>query len=113
MFSSTVMPAKSWEDWKVRRSPRAAIRFGLRPVIDRSSRNTSPASGGFMPQTTLRSVVLPAPFGPMIPVISPSGKSTSTESRALTPPNAIETPRTVRAASVIRGRPRAAGRPER
>jgi hypothetical protein len=37
-----------------------------------------PLSGGTRPETTLKSVVLPAPFGPINPVIPPASTAKST-----------------------------------
>src|SRR5437763_9438795 len=50
-----------------------------------------PASGSSMPLTQLKSVVLPAPFGPMSPRISPRLTTNDTSSRARTPPKCTET----------------------
>src|SRR6185437_16857728 len=46
----------------------------------------------------LTSDVLPAPFGPMIETIAPCGTATDTSRTAVTPPNFLETPSTVRIA---------------
>src|SRR5512140_2502113 len=43
-----------------------------------------------MPESTLRSVVLPAPFGPITACTAPRAKPMSTASSALTPPNRLE-----------------------
>ena len=40
----------------------------------------------------LKSVVLPAPFGPIRPQIAPRGTSKETSSSAVTPPNRIVSP---------------------
>ena len=90
------MPEKSCEVWKVRASPIPAIQLGFMPVITRSPRRMSPASGWFRPQMTLRSVVLPAPLGPMMPTISPAPKAAEMSSSARTPPNEIDTLSTAR-----------------
>ena len=42
-----------------------------------------------MPESRLNSVVLPAPFGPMMAKISPGSTVNDTPSTALTPPNSI------------------------
>src|SRR5581483_251585 len=55
---------------------------------------TVPALAGWKPQHTLNIVVLPAPFGPMRPVIRPGGAATLTPSRAMRPPKRTTTPST-------------------
>jgi hypothetical protein len=66
-FSSTVRCGKTRTTWKVRPMPRRQTRWGRRPVIGAPSQRTRPRSGSRKPLSTLKSVVLPAPFGPMIP----------------------------------------------
>ena len=46
----------------------------------------------------LKSVVLPAPLGPIRPQIAPGATSKLTSSRAVTPPKRIETPSTASSA---------------
>src|SRR5258708_331558 len=48
---------------------------------------TLPRSCLSVPEITLNSVVLPAPFGPTRPTISPSPTASETPSSARTPPN--------------------------
>src|SRR3954447_2172447 len=55
--------------------------------------STEPAVGGNSPETTLKSVVLPAPFGPRIARRSPGKTSRSTSSHARTPPKRRPIPR--------------------
>ncbi len=57
--------------WNVRVIPRLVIACGGNPLIRSPSNTTSPAVGGKTAVTTLKSVVFPAPFGPMTPTISP------------------------------------------
>ena len=45
--------------------PRRATAWGGRPVTGLPSKRTCPPLGGTWPVMTLKSVVLPAPFGPM------------------------------------------------
>lgn len=54
--------------------------------MERPRYSTSPASGEYMPVKTLKSVVLPAPFGPIIPKISFSFTSNVRFDRACRPP---------------------------
>ena len=51
-----------------------------------SSRNTVPFVGAILPAMILKSVVLPAPFGPIKPVILPFSTSIVALSTALIPP---------------------------
>src|SRR5687768_9843326 len=48
---------------------------------------TRPLSGRWKPVSRLKSVVLPAPFGPMRPVMVPSRTASEHRSTARTPPN--------------------------
>src|SRR6202008_3655102 len=50
---------------------------------------TSPAVGWYTPVTTLNTVVLPAPLGPMRAKIEPVGTARLTRSSATTPPNCM------------------------
>jgi hypothetical protein len=56
--------------WNVRATPSRAMACGGRPAIDSADPGwaenlTSPALGSYTPVITLKTVVLPAPFGPM------------------------------------------------
>src|SRR6476659_1688448 len=53
----------------------------------RPSKRTWPALGASKPVMTLNSVVLPAPLGPMRPVIRPASAPSDTSSTARLPPN--------------------------
>src|SRR5258708_39739791 len=59
----------------------------------------SPDVGARAPTRQEKSVVLPAPFGPMIPNTSPAATSNPTDDRASSPPNAFEILRTESSAS--------------
>ena len=85
-FSSTVMNLKSWMFWKVRAIPSLAIFSGANPLMDSPRKNISPDVGLKMPEQILKKVVLPAPFGPMTPNISPTRICMFTFSTALRPP---------------------------
>ncbi len=67
MFSITVMRRGCMCDWKVRARPSRAMRSGAKPSIERPSKTMWPRSGSRKPVTTLNSVVLPEPLGPMRP----------------------------------------------
>src|SRR5437870_4441182 len=55
---------------------------------------TMPEFGGRSPVMTLNSVVLPAPFGPINPVIRPASAVSEASSSATLPPKRTLTPRT-------------------
>ena len=57
--------------WKVRPMPRLMIRCGARPEISCPSNCIEPADGGKVPESMLKMVPLPEPFGPIRPSISP------------------------------------------
>src|SRR5947199_124843 len=69
-----------------RTSPCAAIRCGARPVNAAPWRVTSPLSARSMPVMMLTKVVMPAPFGPISPRISPAASVIATASFAVGPP---------------------------
>ena len=64
---------------------------GAMPFTDTPSTVMSPESAAMKPEMVFISVLLPAPFGPMTAVICPSGTSTFTSDKALSPPNALLT----------------------
>src|SRR3954465_13097825 len=71
-----------------------------RPVMSSPRNRTRPAVGGCMPVMTLKSVVLPAPFGPIRPVIVPGSTEKLAPLTAVTPPK-----RTVTSSTSSSGRP--------
>src|SRR3990170_4476066 len=101
--------------WKVRAIPRWQMASGVRPAISSPRNRMEPAVRGRAPETQLNAVVLPEPFGPMSPRISPSRTSYETALRAVKPPNRLVSPLTVSMRSVLWGvasrgcRPHAAG----
>src|SRR3954453_18188305 len=76
----------------------ARIRAG-RSVISWPSNSIFPDDGGKSPEITLKSVVLPAPFGPRIARRSPYATSRSTSRTAWRPPNRRPIPRSRRIGS--------------
>src|SRR5439155_20183639 len=54
--------------------------------MSRPSARSCPEVGGVTPEIALNRVVLPAPFGPMMPTSSPAAKLASTASTAVSPP---------------------------
>src|SRR5712664_198443 len=65
---------------------------GLAAVILRPFSRISPASGASPPAIRLKSVVLPAPFGPIIPCASPGATDRSISSAAITEPKVLRRP---------------------
>ena len=65
-FSRTERARKMLVTWKVYTMPASARRHAGVRVMSRPSKRIRPALGRTRPQTMPTSVVLPAPFGPMI-----------------------------------------------
>src|SRR5258705_8012526 len=80
------------------------MRCGASPAMLSPARLIVPRSGGWMPVMRLTSVVLPAPFGPMRPRISPAPIVRATSLVATSPPKRLVSP-TV-SSSAISGVPR-------
>ena len=78
---------KTFETWNVRPSPACARRYGgcVRDV-DAVELDASRSSAGSRPESRLKSVVLPAPFGPMTARNSPSRTSSPTSATIVAPP---------------------------
>ena len=70
-LSRTESDVNSSRRWNVRATPSWARLWGGRVVTSRPSKRTWPLLGDSRPVTTLNSVVLPAPFGPISPVMWP------------------------------------------
>ena len=70
-FSNTVMPPNGCGTWNERAIPMTQRRGGGTDVISAPSNSTRPASAATVPVMMPNSVVLPAPFGPMMPSASP------------------------------------------
>src|SRR3712207_6458368 len=86
-FSSSVSSPSSRVIWNVRPMPARVTRCGDQPVMSVPSNSIVPAVGFSRPVTRLKTVVLPAPLGPISPVIEP-GSTPNVQSRtAWTPPN--------------------------
>ena len=71
------MLGNRWTVWNVRAMPSLVIWFGVSPTMLSPRKTTLPSSGVYRPVITLNTVLLPAPFGPMMLRISPSSTSTS------------------------------------
>ncbi len=87
--------------WKVRPMPRPAIWCVGVLVIDLPSKRMSPAWYWYRRLRQLNSVVLPAPFGPIRPQMSPRRTSKLTPSSATMPPKRTVTPRTLSKGSAL------------
>src|SRR5713101_7748468 len=81
--------------WNVRAIPRWQTASGVRPPISAPSKRMLPAVGVSAPEMQLKAVVLPEPFGPMRPRISPFLTSKDTPLRAVNPPKRLVSPVTV------------------
>ena len=81
--------------WNVRAIPRWQILSGVRPASSCAPKRIEPELGVSAPDTQLKRVVLPEPFGPMRPRISPSFTSKETAFSAVKPPKRFVRPVTV------------------
>src|SRR5215469_830413 len=76
--------------WNVRAIPIRAIVCGYSPATDFPAKTTSPSLGSYTPVITLKTVVLPAPFGPIRLTISPSPTCRFSSESARRPPKDSE-----------------------
>src|SRR5499426_518724 len=93
-FSNTVRRGKMFWRWKERPMPRRHRRCGAILVTSRPLSSTCPESARRWPVIRLKSVVLPAPFGPMIALIEPRGTAKLTPSTARKPSKLFASART-------------------
>src|SRR5687767_3517479 len=100
-FSSAEYSSKTFISWNDRATPRRAIAYGGRPVMSSPPRTTLPRSGRTPPVSTLKHVVLPAPFGPMMPLNRPSGKARLMSSRTTWSPKRLCRPRASSSATLF------------
>src|SRR6266536_2910831 len=80
--------------WNERAKPRCERAGAESAVMSSPAKRTRPRSGTRSPASWPISVVLPAPFGPMIACVSPSSTSRSTLSLASSAPKLLVRPRT-------------------
>ena len=78
--------------WNERASPSRLRSWTGSAVMSRPSKWMRPASGAISPASWPISVVLPAPFGPMMACSSPAATSSATSSEATTPPKRLVRP---------------------
>src|ERR1700722_11087672 len=90
------MPWNIWTSWNVRINPIAAILSWRTSVMSSPARSIVPALGCRKPDSILKNVVLPAPFGPITANRLPSGTTRSISLLATNPPNFLVRPRTLR-----------------
>src|SRR5258708_2465606 len=69
--------------------PACATRSAARPAISSPRKRTEPESARTAPAIRLNVVLLPEPFGPIRPRISPSASWKDTPSTAVTPPKVL------------------------
>src|SRR5438270_10486460 len=74
--------------------PRRHTSCPARPAISPPSKRIEPALGGKVPAIRLKIVVLPEPFGPIRPRISPGLTAKDTPLTARNPPNRLARPAT-------------------
>src|ERR687894_409459 len=99
MFCSTVRRDSALVSWKVRTTPSRATWCGASMPSGRPSNDHVPVLGWSNPVSRLNSVVLPAPLGPIRPVMPPRCTSRWSTDTAVRPPNVRVTPSTTMAGS--------------
>src|SRR5580700_5205289 len=90
-FSSTVMSSNVAGTWKVRPMPARAWASGEARVRSAPSKTMRPVVGWVSPARQLKKVDLPAPFGPISPMISPCSTARSAPATARKLPNSLDT----------------------
>src|ERR1051326_1316107 len=91
-LSSTVRRGNRRVIWNVRAMPSVARRWLGQAVTSWPNSSTLPSLAGRIPVIRLNSVVLPAPFGPMIALRSPGMIFRSTPRTACRPPKLLHRP---------------------
>src|SRR5688500_13806914 len=99
MFCSTVSRDSALVSWTVRTTPRRATWCGGSLPSGRPSKAHVPLLGWSKPVSRLNSVVLPAPLGPIRPVMPPRWTSRWSTDTAVRPPKVRVTPSTTIAGS--------------
>jgi hypothetical protein len=99
MFSRTVRSDSSRTVWNVRATPRRATAAGGTLWNSSPSSRRCPRVSGTSREIAPSSVLLPEPFGPMIPKILPGVIWNEMPSTALTPPKYTATSRPARTAT--------------
>src|SRR5215472_5467171 len=96
------MPLNGCGIWNERPMPMRQRCSGASAVMSEPAKSTRPASGRTLPLTMPNSVVLPAPFGPMMPSASPSPSARSMASATTMAPKRLLTFSSARSGAVIR-----------
>src|SRR5438876_4184363 len=102
-FWSTVYSRNSAVAWNVRATPRRQISEGRSPEIRSRLKRISPAVSGTTPVIRLKTVLLPAPLGPMRPWIEPGSIVIERSTTASSPPNRRVTEESSRSKADSRG----------
>ena len=92
MFSSIGRVGNRLVIWNERPMPARQMRSGGRPEMSSAPSRIVPASGGNMPETRLKAVVLPAPLGPISACSVRSRTEKAASSTALMPPKCFTMP---------------------
>ena len=87
MFSMTDIFVRLFVSWNVRTMPSFATLWAATPSSSWPLNVHRPELASSNPVTTLKKVVLPAPFGPINAVIDPRWTSRWSTSTATMPPN--------------------------
>src|SRR5215470_12742406 len=90
-LSRTVISSNVAGTWNVRPMPARACASADERVTSTPSNSTRPVVGTVSPARQLKKVDLPAPLGPISPMISPSATARSAPRTARKLPNALET----------------------
>src|ERR1700736_743170 len=77
--------------WNVLATPSLVISYGFLRSTRAPSNQICPSVGQYTPVSTLNTVVLPAPFGPMRPYSAPRSTFIVSDFTAARPPNLIVT----------------------
>src|ERR1700730_5176289 len=85
--------------------PRLMIRCGARPEISAPSNFIEPDVGANVPDSMLKIVLLPEPFGPIRPRISPLSTLKDTSLTAVNPPKRLINPLTTSTAARSSSKP--------
>src|SRR6185295_6196737 len=100
-LSSAESARKTSVFWNVRPTPAWAMRCGLSCVSSIPAKVNRPRWGRYRPVRTLKTVVFPAPLGPIRPKISPSPTSKPTPLSAARPPKAMARSSTARIGTLV------------
>lgn len=84
MFSRTVRVENTFSVWGTNPTPMLTSWNAFSDVIDSPCNVTDPDRTGIKPKMAFNSVDLPAPFGPMMPTISPACRLTEQPLRMFT-----------------------------